>query len=105
MKRSVEVVLMIGIPGSGKSSFYEENFAMTHLRVNLDMLKTRKREHSLFNWCLQNRQSCVIDDTNVAREIRSRWMEPALEAQASVRGYFLQSRIPEFVDGLLGGDL
>lgn len=98
MKRSIEVILMIGIPGSGKSTFYHENFASTHLRVNLDMLKTRKREHYLFEWCLLNRQSCVIDDTNSTREVRSQWIVSALEAQASVHGYLLQSRIADCLE-------
>ncbi|MBL8896636.1 MAG: ATP-binding protein, partial [Planctomycetes bacterium] len=33
----MEAVLLIGIPASGKSSFYAERFASTHLRINLDM--------------------------------------------------------------------
>jgi tRNA uridine 5-carbamoylmethylation protein Kti12 len=40
----VNLVLFSGIPGSGKSTFYKEIFYDTHVRVNLDMLKTRNRE-------------------------------------------------------------
>lgn len=98
MKRTLEIVLMVGIPGSGKSTLYQELFSKSHVRVSLDMLKTRKREFSLFEWCLLNRQSCVVDDTNITRDIRSRWISEALGAQATVSGYFLQSRIADCLE-------
>ena len=37
---SVEAILLIGIPGFGKCSFYKERFYTTHLHINRDMLKT-----------------------------------------------------------------
>src|SRR6476660_6211221 len=43
----VEMVLFIGIPATGKSSFYRERFFRSHVRVNLDMLRTRHREQLL----------------------------------------------------------
>ena len=36
----MEAILFIGIPGSGKSSFYKEQFYGIHLRINRDMIKT-----------------------------------------------------------------
>jgi predicted kinase len=40
----VEAVLFMGIRASGKSTFYQERFSCTHVRINLDMLKTRINE-------------------------------------------------------------
>ena len=40
----MEMVLFIGIPASGKSSFFKERLFNTHVRVNRDMLKTQRRE-------------------------------------------------------------
>jgi transcriptional regulator with XRE-family HTH domain len=37
----VEAIIFVGIQASGKSTFYRERFFDTHLRINLDMLKTR----------------------------------------------------------------
>jgi predicted kinase len=48
----MEAILFIGIPASGKSTFYKERFFTTHIRVNLDMLKTRKREALILQACL-----------------------------------------------------
>ena len=36
-----EAVILIGIQATGKSEFYKNKFADTHMRINLDMLKTR----------------------------------------------------------------
>jgi predicted kinase len=43
----MEAVILIGIQGSGKSTFCRERFFNTHIRINLDMLKTRHRERYL----------------------------------------------------------
>lgn len=49
-------VIFIGLQASGKYTFYAARFAKTHLRLNLDMLKTRHREKILFSVCLQAKQ-------------------------------------------------
>jgi predicted kinase len=94
----MELVLFIGIPGSGKSSFYRERFAATHVRINRDMLKTKHRELSLFQWCLEHEQSCVIDNTNSTREVRAAWLDLAQERSLKISGYFFQSRIQDCLE-------
>jgi predicted kinase len=94
----MEVVIFIGIPATGKSSFYQERFAASHLRINRDMLKTEARTSSLFEWCLERKQSCVIDNTNTTRVVRSRWLSAAKESGILVTGYFFESEL----EGALG---
>ncbi len=36
-----EVVILVGMQGSGKSTFFKQRFVDTHSRINLDMLQTR----------------------------------------------------------------
>ncbi len=88
---SMEAVLFIGIPATGKSRFFKEHFVDTHVRINLDMLKTRYRENCLFNACLEGKAKFVIDNTNVTREERQRYILPAKETGFEVTGYFFQS--------------
>jgi predicted kinase len=50
---SVDAIIFVGIQATGKSTFFKERFFDTHVRINLDMLKTRHREETLFNACLE----------------------------------------------------
>ena len=60
----MELVVFAGLQGSGKSDFYINRFADTHLRINLDMLRTRRRENSILEASLKVGQRVVIDNTN-----------------------------------------
>lgn len=94
-KLDMEAVILIGIQGSGKSTFFKERFFDTHVRVNLDMLKTRRRERLLIEACLTARQPFVIDKMNLTREKRKAYIEQAKAVGFRVVGYFLRSDIEE----------
>ena len=50
------LVILIGIPGAGKSTYYRRRLARTHFRVNLDTLKRRPRElRNLFRVIIDGR--------------------------------------------------
>ncbi len=66
----MEAILFIGIPATGKSTFYKCYFADTHVRINLDMLKTRRREDILLQAGLKAKQRFVVDNTNPTRANR-----------------------------------
>jgi predicted kinase len=91
----MEAVIFIGIQASGKSTFYKERFFNSHVRINLDMLRTRNREKMLFNACLAARQSFVVDNTNCTKADRRRYIAPAREAGFKVLGYYFNSGIEE----------
>jgi len=84
----MELVLFIGIPGSGKSTFYSRNFLNTHVRINRDMLRTETREKILIEACLRAKQPFVLDNTNVTREKRAAYIAQARATQFRVIGYF-----------------
>ena len=89
----MEAVIFIGIPGSGKSSFFKERFFSTHVRISLDLLKTRHREQRLLEACLGTGQRFVIDNTNPTRAERVKYVETARVARYSISGYYFQSRV------------
>jgi predicted kinase len=84
----VEAVLLVGIQGAGKSTFYRERFFDTHVRINLDMLKTRHRERILLHACLLAQQPFVVDNTNVLAAERAVYIEPAKAAGFRVDVYY-----------------
>lgn len=86
----MEAILLIGIQGAGKSTFYKERFFATHVRINMDMLKTRYREKVLLSACLLAKQPFVVDNTNVLITERARFIEPAQENGFRVIAYYFE---------------
>jgi predicted kinase len=101
----MEAVILVGIQGSGKSTFYKERFSGTHARINLDELKTRAREHEFFAECLRTKRSLVIDNTNMKVADRARYIAAARGAGYRVVGYFLESSLKDAIrrNGLRAG--
>ena len=91
----MEAVVLIGIQGSGKSHFYKERFFNSHVRISLDLLKTRHREERLLQLCLETQQPFVIDNTNATSESRLRYIQLAKAARYRVIGFFFEPNIPE----------
>lgn len=89
----MQAVIFCGIQATGKSSFCKERFFDSHIRLNLDMLRTRTREAALFKACLLAKQSVVIDNTNPTRADRAKYIEPAKAAKFKVVGYYFASAI------------
>lgn len=84
----MQLVLFCGLQGSGKSTFYHENFASTHLRLNMDIIRTRKREAALLKSCLNIGQRFVVDNVNPAQIDRERYLAPALENRFDCVAYY-----------------
>jgi predicted kinase len=93
----MEMVLFIGIPASGKSSFYKERFFLTHVRLNRDMLRTRHREAALVKACFDGKAPFVLENTNVTRAARAPYIALAKQARFKVAGYFFESAAADAV--------
>jgi predicted kinase len=91
----MEAILLIGIQAVGKSTFYKEHFFATHLRINLDMLKTRRREMLMLEACISAKQPFLIDNTNILKRERARYIELAKPAGFHIIGYYFQSRLQD----------
>ena len=84
--------------GSGKSTFYRDRFAETHVRVSMDLLRTRRREAAFMKLCLDTRQPFVVDNTNPTPAERRRYIEPARAAGFRVVGYLVDAAAHEALD-------
>ena len=92
-----EAVVFVGVQGSGKSTFYRERFFDTHVRINLDMLRTRPREQLLLTACLAGKQAFVIDNTNPLPGDRARYIGPARQAGFRVVAYFFETALRDAI--------
>jgi predicted kinase len=86
----MEAILFMGIQASGKSTFYRERFFDTHVRINLDMLRTRRRARLLVEACIAGGTAFVLDNTSVTAAERAAVIVPARAAGFRVVGYFFE---------------
>jgi predicted kinase len=93
----MEAVIFAGVQGSGKTTFYRERFADTHVRISLDMLRTRRREQLLLEACLQGEQPFVIDNTNPLTTDRAKYIEPARAAGFRVVAYYFETSLTDAI--------
>ena len=91
----MEAVVFVGLQASGKSSFFRVRFQDTHVRLNLDMLRTRTRERILLNACLEAKQPFVVDNTNPTAADRQRYIEPSKAAGFTVIGFYFPAKMEE----------
>ena len=89
--------MFIGIQAVGKSEFFKQYFYKTHIRLNLDMLKTRHREKLLLEACIAAKQPFVVDNTNPTTAERSKYFDKVKNARFKVSGYYFQSNINDAI--------
>jgi predicted kinase len=91
----MEAILFCGIQATGKSSFYKEKFFHTHVRISMDLLKTRNRESRFIDLCIETQQGFVVDNTNPSKADREKYITRIKEAKYKLIGYYFQSKIEE----------
>ena len=89
----MQAVIFIGVQASGKTTFYRERFFETHVRLSLDILKTRARESALLRACLNAGQPFVVDNTNVLAARRAWYITEAKAAGFQVIGYYFRTEL------------
>lgn len=94
----MEMIIFTGIPASGKSSFYKELFFNSHLRVSMDLLNTRNKENKLLQYGFETQSRMVIDNTNVTRESRKKYIEAAKQNQYTIISYFFESSVQDCLE-------
>jgi predicted kinase len=87
---AMEAVVFCGVQGSGKTSLYRQRFLETHVRLAMDLLRTRARERAFLRLCLETGQRFVVDNTNPTPTDRRRYVEPARAAGFRVVGYLVE---------------
>jgi predicted kinase len=87
-----ECIILIGLPGAGKTTFYRERFGDSHVHVSKDLWPNASgreaRQQKLLAEKLSAGESIVIDNTNPTAAERGRIISLAHEIGARVIGYF-----------------
>lgn len=95
----MELVLFIGLQGSGKSSFYRERFADSHVLVSKDLWpharRREARQRRLISEALASGRSVVVDNTNPTPELRAPLISLGKGYGARVVGNAFESRLED----------
>lgn len=91
------LAILMGLQGSGKSTFYDRYLSSNYIRVNLDTLKTRNKEWILVTQCIEEGKSFAVDNTNPTQKDRERYILPAKAAGYKIVGYFLESKLQDCI--------
>jgi predicted kinase len=93
-----KAVILIGIPATGKSTFFKRRFNGAYTLISRDKLNTWNREQMLMNECFRWRESFVVDNTNVRIVERERYITPARDEGYKVIGYYFSSKIQDALE-------
>lgn len=87
----MQAIIFCGIQASGKSTYYKEHFFNSHVRISMDLLRTRNRERLFLESCIRSQMRFVVDNTNPTVAERQKYMELAKAARYEVIGYYFAS--------------
>lgn len=82
--------LVMGLPASGKTSFCQQRYYLSDA-ISLDKVRTRANEQLLMDDAFGQHISFAIDNTNVTRAERAKYIAQAKSHGYMVEGYFMQS--------------
>jgi len=88
----LELVIFTGLPGSGKSTYYREHYAATHVHVSKDLMPNVRardeRQWREIEAALAAGRSVVVDNTNPSREARAPLIALGRRFGAKIVGVF-----------------
>ncbi len=98
----MELVILIGLQGAGKSSFYRARFAATHAWVSKDHFpnnrRPARRQRHLIEEALGAGRSVVVDNTNANQADRAELIALGRAFGARVVGYYFESRLNDCLE-------
>lgn len=88
-------MILIGLPASGKSTFYRQRFAGTHDHVSKDLMRharsPERRQQRLVAESLAAGRPVVVDNTNATRAERASIIALARGRGVPVVGYYFET--------------
>src|SRR4051812_424732 len=102
MPTATELVILIGLQGAGKTSFYRAIWAGTHNHVSKDRRRNNRRparrQLQLLEEALRAGRSVVVDNTNPTALDRVELIALGRSLGARVVGYYFESRLADCLE-------
>ena len=94
----MELVILVGLQASGKSTFARQRFADTHAYVSKDAMRNARekelRQRRLVETALREGRSVVVDNTNPTPHDRAALIALGHAHGAEVVGYYFEPDLP-----------
>jgi predicted kinase len=96
-----ECVILVGLPGSGKSTFYRDRLAATHVHISKDLLPNVRnrqlRQDTLVHQALQRGTPVAVDNTNASPAERAAIISIGRQLGARVIGIYIEASTREAI--------
>ena len=95
----MELIILVGLQASGKSTFYRTHFADSHEHISKDLLKSSKnmnknqKQVESIEKAFQEQRSVVVDNTNVTVQDRQPLIDVGRRYNAKIIGFYFQPYI------------
>ena len=90
----MELVILVGLQASGKSTFAGQRFAGTHVYVSKDAMRSARkkelRQRQLVEAALREGRSVLVDNTNPTPEDRAALIDLGRAHGAEIVGYYFE---------------
>lgn len=87
-----ELIIFVGLPGSGKTTYYRQNFAATHVHVSKDLMKNARgrdaKQRQMIEEALAAGRPVVVDNTNPTPAVRQPLIEIGRRHGARVAAFY-----------------
>ena len=94
-----ELVIFVGLPGSGKSTYYAAHFAATHVQISKDLMPNARsrenRQQNMIEGALAGGRNVVVDNTNPSRAIREPIVAAGKRYGARVIAYYFDCTVKQ----------
>jgi predicted kinase len=95
----MEMIILVGLPGSGKTTFRKQRLDATHTVISKDLMpnnrRPARRQAQLIGQALSAGHSIVVDNVNPTPEERAELIHYGRAQGARIIGYWFESSVAD----------